>query len=111
MIAAAVHICAIVLVSAAGLLAASETLRYSHLRGAILVAGVIGGAAMTVSGFYLLDDWGQLMEHFDFAKIDHANPKRLPSGFYFLPSSTTALGAATTFVFGRMFYRHVRELG
>jgi hypothetical protein len=110
-IAAAIHICAIALASGVGLLTASESRRKPFFHLAILAVGVIGSAAMTVSGLYLLEDWGKLMEHVDFAQLDHANPKRLPSSLYFLPSTTTALGAAATFVFGRRFYRFVRELG
>jgi hypothetical protein len=110
MIAAVIHVCAIVLVSGAGLLTASETPRKPSVQRAILAVGVVGGVAMAVSGFYLLGDWGKWMEHFDFAVLDHANPKRLPSTLYFVPSTTTALGAVATVVFGRRFYRLVREL-
>ena len=111
MIAAAIHICAIVLACTAGLLIANDWVQQPSFRTAILAAGLIGGAAVVVSGFLVLDSWSELMEHVDFAKLDHPRPKRLPSGLYFAPSMTTALGAAATFVFGRLLYRHVRQLG
>lgn len=110
MIAAVIHICAIVLVSGVGLSTGGESFRNRSLHLAILAAGVVGGAAMAVSGLYLLDDWGAAMEHFDFAKFDHTNPKRMPSKFYFLPSVTTALGAVAVFYFGWRIYRFARGL-
>lgn len=110
MTAAVIHICAIVLVSAVGVSTAFELFRKPSVHLAILAVGVVGGAAMTVSGLYLLHDWGVLMERVDFAKFDHTNPKRLPSPLYFMPSTTTALGAVVSVFFGRRFYRIVREL-
>ncbi len=110
MSAAVIHLCAIVLVTGVGASVACELFHKPSYRLAMLAAGVVGGAAITVSGLYLLDDWGNLMEGVDFAHFDHTNPKRLPSKLYFLPSTTTALGAAASFLFGRRFYRVMRGL-
>lgn len=110
MTVAVIHICAIVLVSGVGLSTGGESFRNRSLHLAILAAGVVGGAVMAVSGLYLLDDWGAAMEHVDFAPIDHANPKRLPSMIYFFPSITTALGAVAVFYFGWRIYRFARGL-
>jgi hypothetical protein len=111
MIATVIHVCAIVIVSGVWFSTDSELFRKPALQLAILALGVIGGAAIMVSGFYVMEDWGKSMENVDFEPIDHANPKRLPSGLYFLPSITTALGAVAAFVFGWRFYQFWRALG
>jgi hypothetical protein len=109
-VAIVIHICAIVLVSGVGLSTGGVPFRSRALHLAILAAGGIGGVAMAVSGLYLLDDWGASMEHFDFATVDHTNPRRFPSSLYLLPSSTMALGAVAALYFGWRLYRSAREL-
>lgn len=114
MIAAAIHIVAIALVLGVGVwLEVSDWLRTPKIHMIALVAGIIGGVAVVVSGFYVMESWAALMEHFDFTDLmrENVSPKRLPSSFYFLPASMTALGAAAAFVFGLRLYRVVWEEG
>jgi hypothetical protein len=83
-----------------------------RLHVAMLVAGIIGGMTLVVSGLYVMEYWSELMEHVDFTEIVRVevNPKRLPSRFYFLPATSISLGAAATIVFARMLFGHWREL-
>jgi hypothetical protein len=79
---------------------------------AILVAGIIGGVTLAVSGLFVMEHWSELMEHFNFTEIvrPEVNPRRFPSKFYFLPATSISLGAAATLVFARLLFGHWREL-
>lgn len=108
------HILATLVVGGAGVYALrSRGFQRPTLHLIILALGILAGMATVASGFYLIEKWAVLMEHFDFTERMRpiVNPRRYPDSFYFLPAFSTTFGVVCTLAFLRLIYRRIRRLG
>ena len=108
------HVLATLVVGGAGIYALwSRGFQRPTLHLIILALGIVAGMVTVASGFYLIEKWAVLMEHFDFTERMRPihNPRRTPDKFYFLPATSTTFGVVCTLTFMRLMYRRVRRLG
>lgn len=113
-LAAVCHLIATLVVAGVGIYAIYvDAFRRPFFHFAILAFGIVGGVLMVASGYYLIAYWAVLMEQFDFTEITrgNVNPRRLPSRFHFLPTTSTTLGLVAALLFARLLFRRLRRVG
>jgi hypothetical protein len=97
----------VVLVCSAISLTVLEQTRDRIAYFAALCTGLVGGIALMVSSFVLLQDWPAQMEHFDFTevgRVDRGRGAGMLFWIYFWPYLTALAGAIGTYAFGRWLY-------